>query len=91
MFVLLNANSKQFSLTNSALYASARGTFNDTNSLANVTILGVSPSVNNVTLNGASLSSGWTYNSTSQVLDIQGLRNSTSAGAWSKDWVLKWA
>ncbi|KAH9214809.1 glycoside hydrolase family 31 protein [Leptodontidium sp. 2 PMI_412] len=81
----------EFSLTGSSLYASARGTYNDTNPLANVTILGVSSSVSNVTLNGASLSSGWTYNETSQVLDIKGLTNSTSGGAWTNDWVLKWA
>jgi alpha-glucosidase len=79
------------SLTQSALYASARGTFNDTNSLANVTILGVSSSVSNVKLNGASISSGWTYNETSKVLDIKGLDNATLAGAWSSDWVLTWS
>ncbi|KAL5314408.1 hypothetical protein ACEPPN_018834 [Leptodophora sp. 'Broadleaf-Isolate-01'] len=81
----------EFSLTGSSLYASARGTYNNTNPLANVTILGVSSSVSNVTLNGASLSSGWTYNETSQVLDIKDLTNSTSRGAWTNDWVLKWA
>ncbi|KAH6664232.1 glycosyl hydrolases family 31-domain-containing protein [Halenospora varia] len=79
-----------FSLTESALYASARGTYNDTNPLANVTIMGVPSSVSNVTLNGASLSSGWTYNTTSQVLTITGLANSTSTGAWTNDWVLRW-
>jgi alpha-glucosidase len=81
----------QFSLTNSALYASARGTYKDSNPLANVTILGVTSQVNNVTLNGAALSSGWTYNSTTQVLDIKGLSNSTSSGAWAQNWVLKWS
>lgn len=63
----------------------------DTNPLANVTIWGVQSSVSNVTLNGASISSGWTYNDTSKVLDIQGLINATCAGAWSSDWVLKWS
>ncbi|KAH7336713.1 glycosyl hydrolases family 31-domain-containing protein [Rhexocercosporidium sp. MPI-PUGE-AT-0058] len=81
----------EFSLTGSSLYASARGTYKDTNPLANVTVLGVGSSVSNVTFNGASLSSGWTYNETSQVLDIKGLSNSTSGGAWTNDWVLKWA
>ncbi|CZR69972.1 probable alpha-glucosidase precursor [Phialocephala subalpina] len=80
----------EFSLTNSALYASARGLYNDTKPLANITILGVPSNVTSVTLNGATLSSGWTYNSTSKVLDIKGLTNSTSAGAWVSDWVLKW-
>lgn len=81
----------EFSLTNKALYASTRGLYNNTNPLANVTVLGVTSPVTNVTLNGAKLSSGWTYNSTSQVLDIKGLMNMTSAGAWASDWVLKWA
>lgn len=78
-------------MTGSTLYASARGTYKDTNALANVTILGVPSPVSNVTLDGATLSSGWNYNSTSKVLAITGLANSTSKGAWSADWVLKWA
>lgn len=78
-------------MTNGALYAAARGTYVDSNPLANITILGVQNSVSNVTLNGASISSGWTYNGTSKVLDIKGLNNCTSSGgAWSSDWVLKW-
>lgn len=52
--------------------------------------MGVQSSVSSVTLNGASVSSEWTYNDTSKVLDIKGLDNATSAGAWSSDWVLKW-
>ncbi|PBP23596.1 glycoside hydrolase family 31 protein [Diplocarpon rosae] len=80
----------EFSLAGSTLYSSARGTYKDTNPLANITILGVSSSVSSVTLNGASLHSGWTYNSTSQVLDIKGLSNSTASGAWANDWTLKW-
>lgn len=80
----------EFSLTHSALYAAARGTYNDTNPLANVTILGVPSTVSNVTLNGAALSSGWTYNSTTQVLAVTGLTKSTATGAWTNDWVLKW-
>jgi alpha-glucosidase len=63
----------------------------DTNPLANVTIMGVQSSVSEVSLNGASISSGWTYNSTSKVLDIKGLSNATCDGAWSSDWVLKWS
>jgi len=81
----------EFSLTNSALYATGRGLYEDNNPLANVTVLGVQSDVSNVTLNGACISTGWTYNSTSKVLAVQGLENSTSAGAWSQDWVLKWS
>lgn len=80
----------EFSLIHSALYAAARGTYNDTNPLANVTIMGVSSTVSSVTLNGATLSSGWTYNSTTQVLAVTGLRNSTRSGAWTNDWVMRW-
>ena len=67
-----------FSLANSALYASGRGTYNDTNPLASITILGVGSAVNNVTLNGANLSGGWTYSPSTQVLAITGLSSSTS-------------
>lgn len=80
-----------FSMTQNSLYASGRGSYVDSNSLANITILGVSSPVTNVDWNGASLTSGWTYNSTSQVLAVKGLSNSTSDGAWTSDWVLKWA
>jgi alpha-glucosidase len=75
---------------NSTLYASARGTFNDTNPLANITILGVAQAVTNVTFNGAVLYGGWIYNETSKVLDVRNLGNPTIKGAWSSHWVLKW-
>lgn len=80
----------QFSLINQALYATGRGTFQDSNPLANVTIMGVDESVSHVTLNGIQLASGWAWNGTSQVLEIKELMNSTSSGAWSSDWVLRW-
>ncbi|THV53748.1 hypothetical protein BGAL_0043g00340 [Botrytis galanthina] len=80
-----------FLMTQNSLYASGRGDYVDNNPLANITIMGIPTSVNTVTLNGASLTNGWTYNSTSQVLDIKELSNVTSDGAWSGDWVLKWA
>ncbi|RDW89244.1 (trans)glycosidase-1 [Coleophoma cylindrospora] len=80
----------EFTLANKALYATGRGIFQDTNPLANVTIMGVGEGVSNVTLNGDQLASGWTWNETSQVLEIKELMNSTASGAWSSDWVLKW-
>lgn len=79
-----------FSMAQNALHASGRGSYIDNNPLANITIMGVEATVNNVTLNGACLTSGWTYNSTNQVLNIKGLSNFTSGGAWSSNWVLKW-
>ncbi|KAH6712376.1 hypothetical protein BKA61DRAFT_676169 [Leptodontidium sp. MPI-SDFR-AT-0119] len=57
----------EFSLTQSTLYASARGTYKDSNPLANVTIMGVPSMVSNVTLNGAALPSRWAYNGTTRV------------------------
>ena len=79
----------EFTATGNALYASARGAYKDTNPLANVTVMGVQSSPRNVTLNGVSVSAT-KYNSTSQVLSVTGLRNATSTGAWSTDWVLRW-
>jgi len=81
----------EFSATEGSLYASAMGTYNASQPLANVTVMGVGSSPQNVSLNGASLSSGWTFSSTSGTLAVTGLGNSTSEGAWASDWVLKWA
>jgi len=80
-----------FSVTNGKLYASASGTWKDTNPLANVTVLGLSSQPSNVTLNDSPLTSGVDFNSTSGVLKITGLNNATSGGAWSSDWVLGWS
>jgi len=77
--------------SNGSLYASARGTYNDTNSLANVTVMGVQSQPSSVTLNGQAVTNGVAYNSTSKVLSIKGLQNSTSEGAWAQDWILSWA
>lgn len=79
-----------FTVAQRSLYASARGLYKDTNSLANVTVMGVSSKPGNVTLNGMSVGSGVNYNSTSKVLKITGLQNATSSGAWASDWVLSW-
>ena len=78
----------QLAATHGALYASARGTYQDLNPLSNVTILGVSQAPTNVTLNGQSVSAS--YNSTNKVATVTGLQNLTSGGAWASDWVLKW-
>ena len=60
-------------------------------SLANVTILGVQNEPSSVTLNGQTISDGCSYNSTSKVLSVKGLQSATSSGAWAQDWVLSWA
>ncbi|KAF2230688.1 glycoside hydrolase family 31 protein [Viridothelium virens] len=80
-----------FTATQGSLYASARGTYNDTNALANVTVLGVENAGNSVTLNGKTLSSGVQYDGTNKILKVTGLNNMTSTGAWSQDWVLSWS
>ncbi|SLM35122.1 glycoside hydrolase family 31 protein [Lasallia pustulata] len=80
----------ELTAANSVLHAFGRGSFNDTNPLANVTILGVQQSVSNVTFNGMSVGSGVEYNNTSKVMTITGLNNATANGAWTSDWVLAW-
>lgn len=78
-----------FTATDSALYASARGTYPDPNALANITVMGVQSRPGNVTLNGQPVSMA-SYNATSKVLSVKGLNNATAGGAWSSDWVLRW-
>ena len=81
----------QFTASNNALHASARGTFQANNTLANVTVLGVQQSVSTVTLNGMSIpSSGVDYSAKAKALTVTGLSNATTGGAWSQEWVLRW-
>ncbi|KAL8848936.1 MAG: hypothetical protein Q9221_006030 [Calogaya cf. arnoldii] len=83
----------EFTATRTALYASARGTYNDTNPLANITVLGVqnAPSNSNFTFNGASVNEDKVqYNENSKALVVTGLNALTSGGAWGQDWVLRW-
>ena len=88
---LLWLTTEKFALTNNTLYASSRGTYRDSNPLANVTIMGVSSSVSSVSLNGKSLTTGWEYDAESKVFSITGLEEFTSEGAWSNDWSLRWS
>ncbi|KAL9634028.1 MAG: hypothetical protein Q9164_004334 [Protoblastenia rupestris] len=82
----------EFTAADSALYASPRGTYNDTNPLANVTVLGVQQPATNVSLNGVMVpESGVNYNTTSKALFVTGLRNMTASGAWAAEWVLRWS
>jgi alpha-glucosidase len=80
-----------FSASDGSLHANATGTYNASQPLANVTVLGVNAAPQSLTLNGQQLSSGWTYNDTSKALAISGLSNSTSEGAWAQDWTLSWS
>ncbi|RFU25375.1 hypothetical protein B7463_g10963, partial [Scytalidium lignicola] len=81
----------QFSLVEQSLHTSVQGTFVDRNPLANVTILGVQSPVKGVLFNGGNITSGWSWNETSKVLDVQGLEGNSNDGAWSRDWVLSWS
>lgn len=84
--------SVQFTAANSALHASPRGTYDDTNALANVTVLGVQHEVTNVTLNGDEIPrESVVYNATSKALFVTGLRALTSQGAWTSEWVMEWS
>lgn len=81
----------QFSAANRTLYTSARGTYADNNTLANVTVLGVQTSPTSVSFNGADLSSGsWSWNGTNNALTVLSLGNLTTSGAWASDWTLAW-
>lgn len=85
-----------FTVGNGSLYASSRGLYEDSNKLANVTILGVQSEPSSVTLNGVSLkadncSASVNYNSTSKVVSIKNLGSLTPKGAWAQDWTLSWA
>lgn len=82
--------SVDFTVSSGSLYASAYGMYKDTNALGNVTVLGVQSAPTRVALNNQTVTSGVSYNSTTKVLKVLGLQNSTSSGAWSSDWVLSW-
>jgi alpha-glucosidase len=75
----------------SSLSASPRGHWNESNPLANVTVLGVPGKPGAVTLNGKTVpASSVRYNATSHVLSVGGLEKLTKEGAFSERWVLKW-
>ncbi|KAF2091303.1 glycoside hydrolase family 31 protein [Saccharata proteae CBS 121410] len=78
-----------FTATEGKLWASATGLFEDTNSLANVTVMGLEKEPAEVMFNGAEVK-GFDFNSSSGCLKVLGLENMTAGGAWSRDWVLSW-
>lgn len=80
-----------FTASENALYASARGLYQDTNPLANVTVLGVGSEPSSITLNGEKISNGVNYDGDSKVLTVKGLQSATGEGAWAQDWELSWA
>ncbi|KAH8797348.1 glycosyl hydrolases family 31-domain-containing protein [Xylogone sp. PMI_703] len=81
----------ELSLSGQVLHTSVQGTFVDKNPLANVTVLGVQGPVKKVLFNNEDLSSGWSWNDTTKVLQIKGLDQKSSNGAWNQDWTLSWS
>lgn len=77
--------------SSNAIYASARGSYKDTNPLANITILGAGRRPGHVTFNGQAIAeSNVAYDEQSKALTISGLKDVTSMGAWADDWALHW-
>ncbi|KAK3694555.1 putative alpha-glucosidase precursor [Podospora appendiculata] len=82
----------QFSATSTSLLVSPQGNYVDTNSLGNITILGLSSAPSKVFLGGAALdSSYWAYSAASQSLSLKGLNGRFASGAWRSSWSLTWA
>ncbi len=77
--------------SNGTLSASATGSYQDSNALANVTIMGVASKPSSVTLSGHDCSQKMSYDSSTKVLKIIGLQSITSDGAWARDWKLSWS
>lgn len=71
--------------------AQPTGNYTDSIALGNVTVLGVTGQVSNVTLNGQSVTDGWSWNGATQILSITGLNNLTSNGTWNSNWELQWS
>ncbi|KAJ5645391.1 Glycoside hydrolase family 31 [Penicillium longicatenatum] len=88
----------RFTATQSSISAVSEGNFQDTNKLANITILGlklphadVSKGLKSLTLNGKPLPpTVATYNADLHILSITGLEHWLKGGAWEQNWVLKW-
>jgi alpha-glucosidase len=82
----------KFSVSGGTLSTQVSGNFTDSNSLANVTVWGLSSQPSGVKFNGNDLPSGNViWNSTTLGLKVVGLSNVTSvSSAWSGNWTLSW-
>ncbi|KAI1334512.1 glycoside hydrolase family 31 protein [Xylariaceae sp. FL0016] len=81
-----------FTVTSSSLTAKPSGTYIDTNTLGNVTVLGIQGQVTKVELNGFEVSGdSWSLNSTTHVLKVTQLDEMTADGAWKDEWSLSWS
>lgn len=71
--------------------AQPNGSYTDSVALGNVTVLGVTGQVSDVTLNGQAVTDGWSWDGATQILSISGLNNLTSNGTWNSNWELSWS
>lgn len=80
-----------FHVEASSLSAKADGSWEESNPLDKVTILGVSEKPSSVNFNGKHVpASSVQYNATSHVLAVGDLAQLTEEGAFSENWSLKW-
>jgi len=75
-----------------SLATKGHGMWRDANSLGNVTVLGVSEKVCDVSWNGETVGREVRveWDGARQVLSVVGLQSYTSKGAWMEDWTLSW-
>ncbi|KJR80878.1 alpha-glucosidase [Sporothrix schenckii 1099-18] len=88
------ASSGQLTATSTGNYTSSGSSSGSGSApaLANVTIMGVACQPSNVSWNGTALkNTQWTYGKSTQLLQVTGLQDSTSAGIWDGKWNLSWA
>lgn len=71
--------------------AQPTGNYTDSVALGNVTVMGVTGEVSNVTFNGQPVTNGWSWDGTTDILSIWGLNSLTSNGTWNSDWELQWS
>lgn len=71
--------------------AQPTGNYTDSVALGNITVLGVTGQVSDVTLNGQPVTDGWSWDGATQVLSITGLNTLTSNGTWNSNWELQWS
>jgi len=80
-----------FTVARNSLQASASGSYNDTNALADVTVMGIRAAPVGVLFNGAAWSGEVLWNASTKVAAFRGLQDVTSGGVWRKDWILAWS
>ncbi|KAI9794062.1 MAG: hypothetical protein M1816_006687 [Peltula sp. TS41687] len=85
-------NTLDASISSSATTPGVEKLYDDTNPLANVTVMGVPAAPQTVLLNQQALAQeSWSFDAMSGKLSVSGLASVTSKGAWNGgDWSLRW-